>query len=79
MANASKTQAAPARNEKIAAEMIARGVKFLPSQATRRIAEPSASLKVLGSARRNKAAKIAARELAAKQAATAKAAAAVKK
>jgi hypothetical protein len=57
---------------KLSTELQARGVKFLPGQAVRRLLDPAAgALNVLGSARRDKARKIANRAAAQKQAAAA--------
>lgn len=55
---------------KIQVEKSQRGVKFLPLQALRRVAE--AGLKPLGATKRRKASKAAAREAALKQALAAK-------
>lgn len=60
----------------LSAECAARGVKFLPSQAARRLLDPKAasSLKILGATRRDKARRVASRAAAQKQAAAASAA-----
>lgn len=61
----------PEQSVKIAEELSRRGLKFLPKQALRRVVEDPKGLSVLGSTRRRKAARLASRELAAKQAALA--------
>lgn len=60
----------------LSAELAVRGIKFLPAQAVRRVVDPkgSATLKVLGSTRRDKARREANRAAAQKQAAAAAAA-----